>query len=174
MTTRYARLIDGVAVEIWTATDFAETPACVFPPELATSFVPCSSDTEIGAILGADGSWNNPSHPEPTPLIPISIATVTGDEDGFDNGANEWTCKLGATVTMIGPLAVPDQMFRVPCRMLDTGRTIAAVGEVVGGQLTITLTLPELGYWQTTEELINSGFQQAVFALPQPIRIVVI
>ena len=84
------------------------------------------------------------------------------------------TVKLGRELVISGPLPVPDQKFRVPCSMRDTGRTIAAVADVVGGQMTITVTLPELGYWETTAEMLNAGLPQPTFSLADPIRFVVI
>ena len=84
------------------------------------------------------------------------------------------TVKLGRELVITGPLPVPDQKFRVPCTMRDTGRTIAAVADVVGGQMTITVTLPELGYWETTEAMLNDGLPQPVFSLANAIHFVVI
>ncbi|HHQ4740062.1 TPA: hypothetical protein ACSP22_004361 [Aeromonas veronii] len=114
------------------------------------------------------------STPTYSGLIPIVIDGVSGDEVGFDNAHNEYTVKLGRELVITGPLPVPDQKFRVPCSMRDTGRTIAAVADVVGGQMTITVTLPELGYWETTAEMLNAGLPQPTFSLTEPIRFVVI
>ena len=117
-------------------------------------------------------------NPEPSPealvLFPIVIENVTGDEVGFDNGPNEYTCLLGATVTFTGPLAIPDRKFRVPCAMTDTGRTIFGVADVVAGVMTITVTFPELGKWQLTESMVNEGLPQPAFSLSNPITCVVI
>ena len=46
---RYARVIDGVAVEIWDATDFAPHPSVVFVAELADQFIQCPSDVVAGS-----------------------------------------------------------------------------------------------------------------------------
>ena len=54
------------------------------------------------------------------------------------------------------------------------GTSGAAVADVVGGQMTITVTLPELGYWETTAEMLNAGLPQPTFSLADPIRFVVI
>ena len=97
-----------------------------------------------------------------------------GDEEGFDNSHNEYTVKLGRELVITGPLPVPDQKFRVPCTMRDTGRTISAVADVVGGQMTITVTLPELGYWETTAEMLNASLPEPAFSLADPLRFVVI
>ena len=107
-------------------------------------------------------------------MIPVIIDSVRGDEEGFDNSHNEYTVKLGRELVITGPLPVPDQKFRVPCSMRDTVRTIAAVADVVGGKMTITVTLPELGYWETTAEMLNAGLPQPAFSLADPIRFVVI
>ncbi|MCX9105848.1 hypothetical protein [Aeromonas veronii] len=114
------------------------------------------------------------SHRSYIGLTPIVITDVQGDEDGFDNTHNEYTVKLGRELLLSGPLDVPDQKFRVPCTMHDTGRTVAAVADVVGGQMTITVTLPELGYWETNAEMLNAGLPQPTFSLTEPIRFVVI
>lgn len=107
-------------------------------------------------------------------LTPIFIENVEGAEVGFDNAHNEYTVKLGRELVISGPLPVPDQKFLVPCTMRDTGRTIAAVADVVGGQMTITVTLPELGYWETAAEMLNAGLPQPTFSLADPLRFVVI
>lgn len=114
------------------------------------------------------------SSPDFFQLVPVVIDSVEGDEDGFDNSHNEYTVKLGQELVITGPLPVPDQKFWVPCTMRDTGRTIAAVADVVGGQMTITVTLPELGYWETTAEMLNAGLSQPTVSLAEPIRFVVI
>ena len=171
----FARLINNIATEIWNDGGLGISPADVHVPELAAQFIPCPSGTLPGASY--DGkTWANPEIdivPAPQ-LIPVVITDVQGDEDGFDNSHNEYTVKLGRELVITGPLPVPDQKFRVPCTMRDTGRTIAAVADVVGGQMTITVTLPELGYWETTAEMLNAGLPQPTFSLADPIRFVVI
>lgn len=114
------------------------------------------------------------STPTYSGLIPIVIDGVSGDEVGFDNAHNEYTVKQGRELVITGPLPVPDQKFRMPCSMRDTGRTIAAVADVVGGQMTITVTLPELGYWETTAEMLNASLPEPAFSLADPLRFVVI
>ncbi|WP_279475224.1 hypothetical protein [Aeromonas veronii] len=171
----FARLVGGVATEIWNDGGLGISPADVHVPELAAQFIPCQSDTLPGAIY--DGTtWTNPEIdiPPVPQLIPVVITDVQGDEDGFDNTHNEYTVKLGREMIITGPLPVPDQKFRVPCTMRDTGRTIAAVADVVGGQMTITVTLPELGCWETTAEMLNAAMAQPTFSLNEPIRFVVI
>lgn len=171
----FARLVGGTATEIWNDGGLGISPADVHVPELAAKFIPCPSGTLPGASY--DGkTWTNPEIDiAPVPqLIPVVITDVQGDEDGFDNSHNEYTVKLGRELVITGPLPVPDQKFRVPCTMRDTGRTIAAVADVVGGQMTITVTLPELGYWDTTAEMLNAGLPQPTFSLTEPIRFVVI
>lgn len=171
----FARVVKGLVAEVWSDDGLGLTPADVHIPALAREFVPCPADTLPGATY--DGlNWTPPDDPTPLPpqLIPVVITDVQGDEDGFDNSPNEYTVKLGRELVITGPLPVPDQKFRVPCSMRDTVRTIAAVADVVGGQMTITVTLPELGYWETTAEMLNAGLPQPTFSLADPIRFVVI
>ncbi|WP_265432808.1 hypothetical protein [Aeromonas salmonicida] len=171
----YARVVGGIAVEVWDDGGLGIAPRDVHVQALSEQFIPCPAGTLPGAYY--DGSsWNNPDVPEPsTPLlIPVIISEVNGDEKGFDNAVNEYTVRLGSQLVISGPLPVPDQRFRVPCRLRDTGRTVAAVADVVAGQVTISVTLPELGYWETTEAMINDGLPQQTFSLPNPIVFVVI
>ena len=171
----FARVINGRVTEVWNDGGLGISPADVHVPELAAQFIPCPSDTLPGASY--DGTtWTNPEIDiAPVPqLIPIVITDVQGDEDGFDNSHNEYTVKLGHELVISGTLDVPDQKFRVPCTMHDTGRTVAAVADVVGGQMTITATLPELGYWETTAEMLNASLPEPAFSLANPLRFVVI
>lgn len=114
------------------------------------------------------------SHRSYIDLTPIVITDVQGDEGDFDNSYGEYTVKLGRELVISGTLDVPDQKFRVPCTMHDTGRTVAAVADVVGGQMTVTVTLPELGYWETTAEMLNASLPEPAFSLANPLRFVVI
>ena len=116
---------------------------------------------------------SEPEAPSQT-LTPIVIESVTGNESGFDNAQHEYTARLGSTLTLTGPLAVADKKMMVPCKMRDTGRTIVAVADVVDEQMTMTLTLPELGYWEITEAMLNEGLPEPHFALSPPLRFVVI
>ena len=171
----FARVVKGVVAEVWNDGGLGIAPADVHVPELAAQYIPCPAGTVPGTAY--DGStWTPPDDPPhmPPQLIPVVITDVQGDEDGFDNSQNEFTVKLGRELVITGPLPVPDQKFRVPCTMRDTGRTIAAVADVVGGQMTITVTLPDLGYWETTEAMLNAGLPQPVFSLAHAIHFVVI
>lgn len=171
----FARVVNGLVAEVWNDGGFGISPTAVHVPELAAQFIPCPAGTVPGTAY--DGStWTPPDDPVPIPpqLIPVIITDVQGDEDGFGNSQNEFTVKLGSELVITGPLPVPDQKFRVPCTMRDTGRTIAAVADVAGGQMTITVTLPELGYWETTEAMLNDGLPQPVFSLANAIHFVVI
>lgn len=114
------------------------------------------------------------SHRSYIELTPIVITDVQGDEGDFDNSYGEYTVRLGRELVISGTLDVPDQKFRVPCTMHDTGRTVAAVADVVGGQMTVTVTLPELGYWETTAEMLNASLPEPAFSLANPLRFVVI
>lgn len=82
--------------------------------------------------------------------------------------------RQGNQLILTGPLAIADQKMMVSCSMRDTGRTIAAVSDVVDEQMTMTLTLPELGYWEITEAMLNEGLPEPHFALSPPPRFVVI
>lgn len=171
----FARVVNGLVAEVWNDGGLGIVPAEVYFPDLATQFISCPSGTLPGASF--DGkTWTNPEidiAPKPQ-LIPVVITDVQGDEEGFDNSHHEFTVKQDCELVITGPLPVPDQKFRVPCSMRDTGRTIAAVADVAGGQMTITVTLPELGYWETTAEMLNAGLPQQLFSLADPIRFVVI
>ena len=170
----FARVVNGVVAELWNDGGLGLAPGDVHVPELAIQFIPCPENIVVGAAYD-DITFANP---EPAPnapmLLPIIIESVTGDEEGFDNGPNEYTCRVSTAITITGPLAVPDQKFRVPCAMVDTGRTIVGVADVVSGVMTLTVTFPELGYWQTTQGMLNKGLPAPVFALPDPIKFVVI
>ena len=56
---RYARVVDGVAVEIWDATDFAPHPSVVFVAELADQFIKCPSDVVAGSQYNG-AAWAPP------------------------------------------------------------------------------------------------------------------
>ncbi len=142
-----------------------------WPPSLSPAR---QTHSRVQVTMARHGPIQRSISPPVPQLIPVVITDVQGDEDGFDNSHNEYTVKLGRELVITGPLPVPDQKFRVPCSMRDTGRTIAAVADVVGGQMTITVTLPELGYWETTAEMLNAGLPQPTFSLTEPIRFVVI
>ena len=57
---RYARVIDGVAVEVWDATDFAPHPSTVFVAELAAQFIECPSNVIAGALYDGISKWTPP------------------------------------------------------------------------------------------------------------------
>lgn len=103
--------------------------------------------------------------PSQKPLIPIIINSVTGDLDGFDDGDKEFTCRQNETLTLIGPLAVPDQFFRIPLVRTDTGREVPVVAEVKDGVMTINAVFPTAGYWECNSDLINRSFPQPVFSM---------
>ena len=170
----YSRVQLGLVVEVWNDGGLGVTPADVHVPSIASEFIPCPAWVVAGASYDGKTFVNPKSSPAAPKLFPIVIENVTGDEVGFDNGPNEFTCLLGATVTFTGPLAIPDRKFRVPCAMTDTGRTIFGVADVAAGVMTITVTFPELGKWQLTEAMVNDGLPQPLFALSDPITCVVI
>ena len=57
---RYARVIDGVAVEVWDATDFAPHPSTVFVAELAAQFIECPSNVIAGTLYDGISKWTPP------------------------------------------------------------------------------------------------------------------
>ena len=54
---RYARVVDGVAVEVWDATDFAPHPSTVFVAELAAQFIECPSNVIAGTLYDGISKW---------------------------------------------------------------------------------------------------------------------
>ena len=54
---RYARVVDGVAVEVWDDTDFAPHPSTVFVAELAAQFIECPSNVMAGALYDGIAEW---------------------------------------------------------------------------------------------------------------------
>ncbi|WP_421164688.1 hypothetical protein [Aeromonas dhakensis] len=59
MMNYYARIVDGVAVEVWNDGGLNLKPASVHVAALAKQFKPCPADVLPGATL-ADGQWTNP------------------------------------------------------------------------------------------------------------------
>ena len=57
---RYARVVDGVVVEVWDATDFAPNPSTVFVAELAAQFIECPSNVRAGALYDGIAEWTPP------------------------------------------------------------------------------------------------------------------
>ena len=56
----YARVVDGVAVEVWNDGGLNLKPASVHVAALAKQFKPCPAYVLPGATL-ADGQWTNPA-----------------------------------------------------------------------------------------------------------------
>lgn len=68
----YARITDGVAVEVWTDGGLDITPADVFVPGLAAQFEPVPDEVQSGWSL-IDGAWTAPPPaPEPVPQTQIT------------------------------------------------------------------------------------------------------
>jgi len=61
---------------------------------------------------------------------------------------------------------LPNDMFRIPIRNQDTGEQDLLLGTLDKGILTVEAALDKAGYWEVTEELINSklpdGFNLAM------------
>lgn len=60
--TNFARIIDGVAVDV--STD----PENCFHPDIAAQFVAVPDTVGPGWVKGADGKWSAPVTPEPEPV----------------------------------------------------------------------------------------------------------
>ncbi|HDZ8929774.1 TPA: hypothetical protein RUX58_004554 [Aeromonas dhakensis] len=56
----YARVVGGVAVEVWNDGGLNLKPVDVHVPALAKQFKPCPANVLPGATL-ADGQWTNPA-----------------------------------------------------------------------------------------------------------------
>lgn len=65
----YARIIDNVAVEVWTDGGLGIVPADVFVPGLAELFEPVPEGVQAGWSL-TDGVWTAPPDPEAVPVVP--------------------------------------------------------------------------------------------------------
>lgn len=71
----YARIIDSVAVEVWTDGGLGIAPADVFVPGLAALFAPVPDEVQAGWSL-IYGIWTEPPPaPEPLPDWPALIAS---------------------------------------------------------------------------------------------------
>lgn len=73
MMNYYARIVDGVAVEVWNDGGLNLKPVDVHVPALAKQFKPCPADVLPGATL-ADGQWTNP-----VPVVVEPPAENTGE-----------------------------------------------------------------------------------------------
>lgn len=62
----YARIIDSVAVEVWTDGGLGITPSAVFVPGLAALFAPVPAEVQAGWSL-SDGLWVAPPEPSAPP-----------------------------------------------------------------------------------------------------------
>ena len=70
----YARITDGVAVEVWTDGGLGIVPADVFVPGLAEQFEPVPGEVHAGWSL-VDGSWTAPP-PAPEQAQPAQITRL--------------------------------------------------------------------------------------------------
>ena len=70
----YARITDGVAVEVWTDSGLGIVPADVFVPALAAQFEPVPVEVQAGWSL-IDGLWTAPP-PAPEPVPEIQSVTM--------------------------------------------------------------------------------------------------
>lgn len=106
--------------------------------------------------------------PVETPLIPVIIDNVAGQLEGYVNVENEYTVPQSSdAVIATGQLAIPDRKFKVPFKRVDTGRVQLMPAEVVSGVFTLPLKFETNGVWIVNQELINSDYEQDVFALTE-------
>jgi len=109
----FARITDGVAVEVWTDGGLGIVPADVFVPELAEQFEPVPDEVQAGWSL-IDGVWTAPPPaPEPVPDWPALIASRRYDAETagidlmgmhIDTGRDSQALITGATVqAMLDP-----------------------------------------------------------------------
>ena len=69
----FARITDGVAVEVWTDGGLGIAPADVFVPELAAQFESVPDEIKAGWSL-IDGIWVAPPEPVHTPFVPQEVS----------------------------------------------------------------------------------------------------
>ncbi len=101
-------------------------------------------------------------------LIPVIIDSVAGQLDDYVNVENEYTVpQLSDAVIATGQLAIPDRKFKVPFKRVDTGRVQLMPAEVVSGVFTLPLKFETNGVWIVNQALINSDYEQDVFALTE-------
>ena len=70
--SKFARITDGVAVEVWTDGGLGIVPADVFVPELAEQFEPVPDELQAGWSL-IEGAWTAPSITEESTIVPIEV-----------------------------------------------------------------------------------------------------
>lgn len=101
-------------------------------------------------------------------LIPVIIDNVAGQLEGYVNVENEYTVPQASdAVIATGQLTIPDRKFKVPFKRVDTGRVQLMPAEVVSGVFTLPLKFETNGVWIVNQELINSDYEQDVFALTE-------
>ncbi|TMP70402.1 hypothetical protein CWB76_10665 [Pseudoalteromonas sp. S1609] len=101
-------------------------------------------------------------------LIPVIIDNVAGQLDDYINVENEYTVPQASDgVIATGQLAIPDRKFKVPFKRVDTGRVQLMPAEVVSGVFTLPLKFETNGVWIVNQALINSDYEQDVFALTE-------
>ncbi|WP_273046921.1 hypothetical protein [Pseudoalteromonas sp.] len=101
-------------------------------------------------------------------LIPVIIDNVAGQLDDYVNVENEYTVPQSSdAVIATGQLAIPDRKFKVPFKRVDTGRVQLMPAEVVSGVFTLPLKFETNGVWIVNQALINSDYEQNIFALTE-------
>jgi len=136
----FARIIDGVAVEVWTDGGLGIVPADVFVPGLASQFEPVPDEVQAGWSL-IDGVWTAPPPaPEPVPDWPALIASRRYDAEtaGIDlNGMHIDTGRDSqALITGAAVAAMLDSAYvcrwKTPSGFVElTAEQIIAVAQAV-------------------------------------------
>ncbi|WP_409423268.1 MULTISPECIES: hypothetical protein [unclassified Pseudoalteromonas] len=127
---------------------------------------PKPADNEMAVFKS--GEWQLEERTVETPLIPVVIDNVAGQLDDYVNIENEYTVPQSSdAVIATGQLAIPDRKFKVPFKRVDTGRVQLMPAEVVGGVFTLPLKFETNGVWIVNQALINSDYEQDIFALTE-------
>ncbi|WP_321532259.1 hypothetical protein [uncultured Desulfuromonas sp.] len=106
----------------------------------------------------------------PVPALPVLsvVNLLSSDSSAVTTGIRDITSKAGSTITAAielrdaasGETLPLTALFRMPLRASD-GRERFVLVSMVDGVATITVTLPESGRWEVTQESINSGLPPA-------------
>lgn len=99
------------------------------------------------------------------PLIEIvidsdAVSPVLAD---YDDADKQFTVVVLTEIIVEGDFPVPDQMFRVPFRRVDTGRVVPMAAKVVDGKFSLRCVFPTEGEWEVTTDLINSKLPEPMF-----------
>jgi len=153
---------DGVFKDTYTYTQGGALPKLRY----VTIAPPNTADNEMAVFK--NGKWNIEERPVEVPLTPVIIDDVAGQLEGYVNAENEYTVPQSSdAVIATGQLAIPDRKFKVPFKRVDTGRVQLMPAEVVSGVFTLPLKFETNGVWIVNQKLINSDYEQDIFALTE-------